>query len=75
MVDEGSLLEIQPKFGSAVVTALARLGGEAVAIVANDPMVKAGTVDPTHAATRPRTSSRSPTRSTCRWCCSPTTRA
>jgi len=45
VVDEGSLLEIQPKFGAAVVTALARLGGEAVAIVANDPMVKAGTVD------------------------------
>ncbi|MFM8304902.1 MAG: acyl-CoA carboxylase subunit beta [Actinomycetota bacterium] len=45
VVDEGSLLEIQPGFGAALVTALARIGGEPVAIVANDPMVRAGTVD------------------------------
>ncbi|MEI8000109.1 MAG: carboxyl transferase domain-containing protein [Actinomycetes bacterium] len=45
VVDHGSLLEVQPTFGSAVVTALARLGGESVAIVANDPQVMAGTVD------------------------------
>jgi acetyl-CoA carboxylase carboxyltransferase component len=45
VVDQGSLLEIQPRFGSALVTALARIGGHSVAIVANDPMVRAGTVD------------------------------
>ena len=45
MVDNGSLLEIQPTFGRSIVTALARLGGQSVAIVANDPDVMAGTVD------------------------------
>ncbi len=45
MVDDGSLLEIQPTFGRSIVTALARLGGQSVAIVANDPSVMAGTVD------------------------------
>jgi acetyl-CoA carboxylase carboxyltransferase component len=38
LVDEGSLLEIQPTFGRSIVTALARLGGQSVAIIANDPM-------------------------------------
>jgi methylmalonyl-CoA decarboxylase subunit alpha len=45
MVDHGSLLEIQPSFGRSIVTALGRLGGQSVAIVANDPDVMAGTVD------------------------------
>ncbi len=45
LVDRGSLFEIQPLYGGAIVTALARLGGYSVAIVANDPSVKAGTVD------------------------------
>ena len=45
MVDEGSLLVIQPTFGPSIVTALAALGGQSVAIVANDPGVMAGTVD------------------------------
>ncbi len=45
LVDEGSLLAIQPAFGRSIVTALARLGGQSVAIVANDPGVMAGTVD------------------------------
>ena len=45
VVDSDSLLEIQPKFGPAMVTAFARLGGEAIAIVANDPGRKAGTID------------------------------
>lgn len=43
--DEGSVLEISPIFGASVVTALARLGGESVAIVANQPAVKAGAID------------------------------
>lgn len=45
LVDEGSLLEIQPAYGGAIVTALARLGGQSVAIVANNPSVRAGAVD------------------------------
>ncbi len=45
LVDEGSLLAVQPAFGRSIVTALARLGGQSVAIVANDPEVMAGTVD------------------------------
>ena len=43
--DAGSVLELQPAFGRALVTALARLGGEPVAVVANQPAVKAGAVD------------------------------
>lgn len=45
LVDEGTLLEIQPRYGASIVTALARLGGRSVAIVANDPSVNAGAVD------------------------------
>ena len=45
LVDAGTLFEVQPRFGSAVRTALAFLGGQSVAIVANDPMVKAGAID------------------------------
>lgn len=43
--DAGSVLEVQPKFGASVVTALARLGGRSVAVVANDPSVMAGSID------------------------------
>ena len=45
LVDDGALLAIQPTFGRSIVTALAHLGGQSVAIVANDPGVMAGTVD------------------------------
>jgi acetyl-CoA carboxylase carboxyltransferase component len=45
LVDRDSLIEIQPHFGSGLVTALARLGGEAVALVANDPSSRTGTLD------------------------------
>lgn len=45
LVDAGSLLEIQPRFGASVVVALARLGGRSVGIVANDPSVMAGTIE------------------------------
>jgi acetyl-CoA carboxylase carboxyltransferase component len=45
VVDEGRSLELQPEYGTSIITALARLGGRAVAIVANDPSVRAGTVD------------------------------
>jgi acetyl-CoA carboxylase carboxyltransferase component len=45
LVDEGSLLEIQPGYGRSLICALAFLGGHAVGIVANDPSVRAGAVD------------------------------
>ncbi len=45
LVDDRAILEIQPGFGRSIVTALAHLGGQSVAIVANDPSVMAGTVD------------------------------
>jgi methylmalonyl-CoA decarboxylase subunit alpha len=45
IADHNSVLEIEPAFGRPVVTALARLGGEPVAILANQPAVKAGAID------------------------------
>jgi acetyl-CoA carboxylase carboxyltransferase component len=45
VVDEGSFLEIQPKYGASLVTGLAFLGGRSVALVANDPSVRSGAVD------------------------------
>ncbi len=45
LVDEGSLFEIQPRYGPSLITALAFLGGHSVAILANDPAVRAGSVD------------------------------
>lgn len=45
LCDEGTLFEVQPEFGSALITALGFIGGEAVALVANDPMARAGALD------------------------------
>lgn len=45
LADQGSLLEVQPRFGGALCTALARLGGRSVAIVASNPAVNAGSID------------------------------
>ncbi|ARS26689.1 acyl-CoA carboxylase subunit beta [Sphingomonas sp. KC8] len=45
LVDEGSLFEVQPQYGASLITALGRLGGQSVAIVANDPSVGAGAID------------------------------
>lgn len=38
IVDRDTLFEIQPAFGRAVITALARMNGKVVGIVANNPM-------------------------------------
>jgi len=43
--DKGSLFEIQPTFGKAVICALARLGGRPVGIVASNPLVYGGAMD------------------------------
>jgi propionyl-CoA carboxylase beta chain len=45
VVDRGSLLEVHPHHAPNLVTAYARLDGRAVAVVANQPAVRAGTLD------------------------------
>ena len=45
LVDAGDWLEVQPRYGATVITALAFLGGRAVAIIANEPSVRAGALD------------------------------
>ncbi len=45
VVDDGELLEVQDGFGLALVTALGHLGGESVAVVANNPAVGGGAID------------------------------
>ena len=44
VADVGSLLEVQPLYGKSIITAFARIGGESVLIVANQPAVEAGTI-------------------------------
>jgi acetyl-CoA carboxylase carboxyltransferase component len=45
LVDADSLLEVQPRYGRTILTALAFLGGQAVAIIANEPWVRGGALD------------------------------
>ncbi|MEM9681733.1 MAG: carboxyl transferase domain-containing protein [Pseudomonadota bacterium] len=45
VVDKGSVFEIQPTFGKALITCLARLNGHPVGVVANNPMVYGGAMD------------------------------
>ena len=45
LVDEGSLFEVQPRYGASLIAALGFVGGRAVAFVANDPSVRSGSVD------------------------------
>jgi acetyl-CoA carboxylase carboxyltransferase component len=42
IADRDSVFELKPRYGRAVVTALARLGGRTVGVIANNPMVGAG---------------------------------
>ena len=49
IVDTADWFEVQPKFGGAMICALAHLGGHPIAIVANQPRVLAGSID-AHAA-------------------------
>jgi propionyl-CoA carboxylase beta chain len=45
VVDEGDFFEIQPDFAKNMVIGLARMGGDTVGVVANQPMVLAGCLD------------------------------
>lgn len=49
VVDADSLLEIQPEFGPAVITAWARIGGFPVGVIASQPRHAGGALDPTAA--------------------------
>ena len=42
--DSGSFYEFQPDYGRPMVTGFARLGGKPIALIANQPMVMAGTI-------------------------------
>lgn len=44
VVDRDSFFEIKPAFAPMIITGLARLGGHAVGIIANQPMVSAGAI-------------------------------
>ena len=45
VVDGGRTLPIQPGYGPSIVCSLARVGGEAVGVVANQPASLAGSID------------------------------
>jgi acetyl-CoA carboxylase carboxyltransferase component len=45
IADRDSLFEIQPTFGRALITTLARMNGKVVGIIANNPMVNGGAMD------------------------------
>ena len=45
VVDHGSIFEVRPTFGKALITSLARLNGKTVGIIANNPMVAGGAMD------------------------------
>lgn len=45
VADRDSVFEIQPTYGKAVITSLARMNGKVVGIVANNPMFYGGALD------------------------------
>lgn len=45
VLDAGSMVELQPQWARNAVTALGRLGGRTVGVVANDPQTLAGCLD------------------------------
>jgi methylmalonyl-CoA decarboxylase subunit alpha len=45
IVDDASYFELKARFGKAAVTALARLNGKTVGLVANNPLFKGGALD------------------------------
>lgn len=45
LVDGGELFPYRPAYGPSLITALARMGGESVGILANNPMRLAGALD------------------------------
>jgi acetyl-CoA carboxylase carboxyltransferase component len=45
VVDDGSVLELRAQYAPNLVTALARLDGRPVGVIANQPLTRAGTLD------------------------------
>ncbi|MEY2398865.1 MAG: hypothetical protein QOJ00_2039 [Actinomycetota bacterium] len=45
LADEGSVLELRPEFGVGMVTALIRVEGRPLGVIANNPMHLAGAID------------------------------
>jgi acetyl-CoA carboxylase carboxyltransferase component len=45
VVDRDSIFEIQPTYGKSVITCLARMQGDVVGVIANNPMVLGGAMD------------------------------
>jgi acetyl-CoA carboxylase carboxyltransferase component len=45
IVDDGSVFPLKARFGRSLLTCLARIGGQSVGIIANNPLFKAGAID------------------------------
>ena len=45
VVDKDTLFELKPRFGKSAVTALARIGGKSVGVIANNPLHRGGALD------------------------------
>ncbi len=45
LADKGSVMELKPAYGRAMITAFTRIGGRAVGFIANQPMFLAGAID------------------------------
>ncbi|MFB6172132.1 MAG: acyl-CoA carboxylase subunit beta [Haloarculaceae archaeon] len=45
IVDQGSFFELKPRYARSLVTGFARLEGQPIGVVANNPKIKAGTFD------------------------------
>jgi len=45
IVDKESMFELKARFGKSIVTALARLGGKSIGVLANNPKFKGGAID------------------------------
>ena len=45
IVDRDSLFELKSRFGRTIVTALARLDGKPIGVIANNPLYKGGAID------------------------------
>jgi acetyl/propionyl-CoA carboxylase alpha subunit/acetyl-CoA carboxylase carboxyltransferase component len=45
LADEGSVLELRPRFGTTMIAALIRIEGRAMGLIANNPKVLGGAID------------------------------
>jgi len=45
VLDRGSIFELKPRYGKSLVTALGRLDGHTVGVIANNPQFKGGSID------------------------------